>query len=88
MPSCVTLMERQENTQRLASGFSDAVTVAGKTGTIPFVRNEAGVVTYPDGRRYAVAVFTRSDSLAERNPAIDAAIGTSARLAVEGLRRP
>jgi beta-lactamase class A len=82
------LMERQENTQRLASGFSDAVTVAGKTGTIPLVRNEAGVVTYRDGRRYAVAVFTRSDSLAERNPAIDAAIGTAARLAVEGLRRP
>ena len=81
-------MARQENTQRIASGFGDGATTAGKTGTIPFVRNEAGVVTYPDGRRFAVAVFTRSDSLADRNPALDAAIGQAARLAVEGLRRP
>jgi hypothetical protein len=31
-------------------------------------------------------VFTRSDSLADRNPALDAAMGRAARLAVEGLR--
>ena len=82
------VMARQENTQRIASGFGDGdgVTTAGKTGTIPFVRNEAAVVSYPDGRRFAVAVFTRSDSLADRNPAVDAAIGRAARLAVEGLR--
>jgi beta-lactamase class A len=81
-------MTRQENTQRLASGFGDAIEVAGKTGTIPFVRNEAGVVTYPDGRGYAVAVFTRSESRAERDAPVDAAIGAAARLAVEALRRP
>ena len=81
-------MARRENTQRLASGFGGEVQVAGKTGTIPFVRNEAGVVTCPDGRRFAVAVFTRSESLAERNPAVDAAIGQAARLAVEALRSP
>ena len=81
-------MGRRENTQRLASGFDAEIGVAGKTGTIPFVRNEAGVVTYSDGRGYAVAVFTRSDSLAERNPSVDAAIGQAGRLAVEALRRP
>jgi beta-lactamase class A len=79
-------MGRRENTQRLASGFDATITVAGKTGTIPFVRNEAGVVTYPDGRRYAVAVFTRSDSLTARNAPLDAAIGQAGRLAVEALR--
>ena len=79
-------MARQENTQRIAAGFGDGVTTAGKTGTIPFVRNEAAVVSYPDGRRFAVAVFTRSDSLADRNPAVDAAMGRAARLAVEALR--
>lgn len=52
-------MGRRENIQRLASGFDATITVAGKTGTIPFVRNEAGVVTYPDGRRYAVAAIAR-----------------------------
>jgi beta-lactamase class A len=81
------VMARQENTQRIAAGFGDGVTTAGKTGTIPFVRNEAAVVSYPDGRRFAVAVFTRSDSLADRNPAVDAAMGRAARLAVEALRR-
>jgi beta-lactamase class A len=79
-------MARRENTQRLASGFGGEIQVAGKTATIPFVRNEAGVVTYPDGRRFAVAVFTRSESLAQRNPAVDAAIGQAGRLAVESLR--
>lgn len=82
------VMARQQNTQRLASGFADgAIMIAGKTGSIPFVRNEAGVVSYPDGRRYAVAVFTRSDSTASRNPVIDAAIGQAAWLAVQSLSR-
>ncbi len=81
-------MGRQENTQRLASGFDAAVQVAGKTGTIPFVRNEAGVVAYPDRRRYAVAVFTRSDAMTDRNPAIDAAIGRAAQLAVAAICAP
>jgi beta-lactamase class A len=80
-------MARRANTQRLASGFGAEIDVAGKTGTIPFVRNEAGVVTYPDGRHYAVAVFTRSDSRAARNAPVDAAIGHAGRLAVEALRR-
>ena len=81
-------MARQENTQRLAAGFGHPIEVAGKTGTLPFVRNEAGVVTYPDGRHYAVAVFTRPESRAARNPSVDAAMATAARLAVEALRRP
>lgn len=80
-------MGRRENTQRLASGFGAEIEVAGKTGTIPFVRNEAGVVTYPDGGRYAVAVFTRSDARTARNAPVDAAIGQAARIAVEALRR-
>lgn len=71
---------------RLASGFpEDGVKVSGKTGTLPFWRNEAGVVEYPDGRRYAVAVFTRSHALSEKDPAADAVIGRAARAAVDEL---
>lgn len=81
------IMAEQIWPHRLSSGFPDGVTVAAKTGTLPAVRNEAGVVTYPDGRAYAVAVFTRAASLAQRQPAIDAAIGTAGRLAVEQLRQ-
>lgn len=74
---------------RLSSGFPyDDVLVSGKTGTLLIVRNEVGVVEYPDGGRYAVAVFTRSLLPIAVLPQADAVIGTAARLAVEALRRP
>ena len=79
-------MAQQIWPHRLTSGFPNGVSVAAKTGTVPGIRNEAGVVTYPDGRQYAVAVFTRANDLAERRPEVDASIGRSARLAVEHLR--
>ncbi|MFE3323378.1 serine hydrolase [Streptomyces sp. NPDC059176] len=74
---------------RMASGFPfDDVHVAGKTGSLPTLRNEVGVVEYPDGGRYAVAVFTRSASTAALLPAADAVIGSAARIAVDTLRMP
>ncbi|GHJ43578.1 serine hydrolase [Catellatospora sp. TT07R-123] len=83
------LLSLQVWPHRLASGFPfDDVRVAGKTGTLPTVRNEIGVVEYPDGGRYAIAVFTRSASTALMLPRADAVIGTVARTAVEHLRRP
>ncbi len=82
-----SMMARQIWPHRLSSGFASDVTVAAKTGTLPAVRNEAGVVAFPDGRRFAVAVFTRAHTLAERQPAVDAAIGEAGRLAVDHLRK-
>ncbi|TDD90147.1 serine hydrolase [Actinomadura darangshiensis] len=74
---------------RLSSGFPyDDVVVSGKTGTLPTLRNEVGAVEYPDGARYAVAVFTRSLLPTAVLPQADAVIGTAARMAVEALRRP
>ncbi|HEY7071014.1 MAG TPA: serine hydrolase, partial [Acidimicrobiales bacterium] len=71
---------------RLASGFpADDVAVAGKTGTLPPLRSEVGVVELPGGRRYAAAVFTRSRRASLSDPGADAAIGHAARLAVEHL---
>jgi beta-lactamase class A len=81
-----SIMAQQIWPHRLSCGFDSDVQIAAKTGTLPAVRNEAGVVSYPDGRQYAVAVFTRAESLAERQPAVDAAIGTAARIAVDHLR--
>ncbi len=72
---------------RLASGFPfDDVHVAGNTGSLPTLRNEVGVVEYPDGGRFAVAVFTRTAHTAAVLPAADAVIGTAARIAVDALR--
>ncbi|WP_166353122.1 serine hydrolase [Phytoactinopolyspora limicola] len=72
---------------RLTSGFpDDTITVSGKTGTLSHVRNEVGVVEYPDGGRYAVAVYLRLPGREFRNPVADAVIGRAARLAVDHLR--
>jgi beta-lactamase class A len=79
------VMAEQIWPHRLSSGFDGEVTVAAKTGTLPAIRNEAGVVTLPGGRAFAVSVFTRAGSLAGRLPAVDAAIGRAARLAVDHL---
>jgi beta-lactamase class A len=82
-----SLMSHQVTAHRLASGFpANDVVVAGKTGTLPAVRNEAGVISYPDGRRFVAAIFTRAETLTDRQPAIDTAIGSAAALAVEHLR--
>lgn len=57
------VLNKQVWPHRLASGFPyDDVDVSGKTGTLPTLRSEVGVVEYPDGGRYAVAVFTRAFS--------------------------
>jgi beta-lactamase class A len=72
---------------RLTSGFpDDDVRVSGKTGTLSHVRNEVGVVEYPGGATYAVAVFLRLPGRELRNPVADGVIGTAARIAVEHLR--
>lgn len=82
------LMGEQLTRHRLASGFSPDVTVAAKSGGLMgLVRNEAGVVTYPDGTAYAVAVFTRAAPESQVDPAaVDAGIGTVARALVDELR--
>ncbi|QIS12865.1 serine hydrolase [Nocardia arthritidis] len=80
------IMHRQIWPHRLSSGFGDEVLIGAKTGTLPFVRNEAGVLTFPDEKRYAVAIFTVAAQANLRAPAIDAAIGSAARIAVDALR--
>lgn len=81
------LMARQMFWTRLPSGFPPQVRVTAKTGTLPGLHIEAGVAEYPDGGRYAIAVFARSRRLASRRIDVDLAMGEAARAAVEELRR-
>ena len=81
-----TLMSRQLTRHRIASGFRPPVSVAAKSGSLlGVVRNEIGVITYPDGRQYAAAVFTRSQPGSD-DAAISQAIGTVTAWAVGALR--
>jgi beta-lactamase class A len=89
-PACAEvrrLMGLQVTRDRLAAGFPAEVRVAAKSGSwLRVVRNEVGVAEYPDGRRYAIAVFTRTPATHARRPDVDRAIGDAARAAVESLR--
>ncbi|MEV0528839.1 serine hydrolase [Streptomyces sp. NPDC050439] len=89
-PACAEvrdLMSRQVWQHRLVSGFPEnGVRIAGKTGTDFAIRNEAGVVQYPDGKRYAVGVFLRSKRPTDRQPRADRAIGRTARAVIDHLR--
>jgi beta-lactamase class A len=80
------LMSVQANWHRLAAAFRPEVRVWAKSGSLPLLRNEIGVATYPDGGSYAVAVCTEVGTLVERRPDVDHAIGDAARLALESLR--
>ncbi|MEU7871845.1 serine hydrolase [Dactylosporangium sp. NPDC049140] len=79
------LMARQLSWTRLRSGFPAEVRVAGKTGTLPGLAMEIGVAEYPDGGRYAIAVFVTGGGRAPRIE-VDTALGRAAAAAVSELR--
>jgi len=75
---------------RLALGFADTagVSVAGKGGRIPgIILTDAGVITFPDRHRYAVAVFTRAHRAFDGELASYQLIGTIAATAIARLQR-
>ena len=81
-------MSHQLVQARIASGFDTPVKVAAKSGALlKVVRNEIGVVTYPDESAFAIAIFTRKQP---GNPldgaGVDVAIGQAARSLVEQIR--
>lgn len=83
-----SVMSSQVFTARLRSGFPYGdVNVAGKTGTLGAIRNEAGVIEFPGGDAFAVAVFTKAARADALLPKADAAIGLAARAAIAELRR-
>jgi beta-lactamase class A len=83
-------MAQQLCQARIAGAFPYPPWVGAKSGSLlPNVVNEAAVVDYLDGRRYAVAVFTRQPvgppPGSRPRGAVGRAIGEAARLAVEHL---
>ncbi|MFJ5924589.1 serine hydrolase [Kitasatospora sp. NPDC092948] len=79
------VMANQLTRHRIGSGFRPPVRVAAKSGSLlGVVRNEIGVVSFPDGRQYAAAVFTRSP-LGSDDAAISRAIGAATARAVNIL---
>ena len=80
------LMGQQLTQHRLAAAFPPPVTVAAKSGSlVGVVRNEVGVIEYPDGRIYCAGVLARSRQPWENTAAINAVIGAAAATAIEQL---
>ncbi|MDA0185663.1 class A beta-lactamase-related serine hydrolase [Solirubrobacter phytolaccae] len=70
---------------RIAAGFLEPDwRTATKSGTLPGLRNDIGVVER-DGRRHAVAISVRAAEGASPTPGDDALLGRLARLAVDAL---
>jgi beta-lactamase class A len=82
-------MAAQVTRHRLAAAFPADVTVSAKSGSLlGVVRNEIGVAEYPDGARYAIAVFTRAAEPFRDENGINVAIGRAAARAVASLHTP
>ena len=79
-------MAQQLTRDRLAAAFPPPVDVAAKSGGLVGVfRHEIGTITFPDGRRYFVAVFTRKIKDTATPPDINRAIGQAAAKAIDEL---
>jgi beta-lactamase class A len=77
------LMRHQPTKHRLAAAFPLPVRVSAKSGSlVGVIRNEIGVIEYPDGRGYAAAVFAQAHRPWQDDAAINAAIGTTAAAAI------
>ncbi|WP_421932984.1 serine hydrolase [Phenylobacterium sp.] len=89
-PACATLREvmGQQVTRRLEPAVPDGGTLAAKSGGLfGRVRNEIGVIGWPDGGRYAVAVFTRAHQPFAGAAAINAEMARAVKLGVEAVRQ-
>jgi beta-lactamase class A len=74
-------------TRRLGAAVPDGGTLAAKSGGLfGRVRNEIGVIGFPDGDRYAVAVFTSAPVPFTGGTAIEAAMAAAVGIAIDAIR--
>jgi beta-lactamase class A len=86
--SCANLRHvmGQQVSTRLGRYLPDKASLASKTGTFTgWIRNEAGVVRFQDGRSYAAAFFTHSHEMFKGGRAIEREMGRAATAAVNAL---
>ena len=60
-----TMSRTRTGTERLKGLLPRGTPVAHKTGTLGGVANDVGIITLPDGRRFAIAVYTKSSTTSE-----------------------
>jgi beta-lactamase class A len=81
------LMSQQLTRHRLAAAFPPPARVSGKSGSlVGVIRNEIGVIEYPDGRGYSAAIFSQARQPWQNDAAINAAIGSTAAAAIDVIQ--
>jgi beta-lactamase class A len=81
-------MTRSHNPVRLASGLPPGVVVAHKTGTMPGVFNDVGIITSADGKHHiAIAIFTKKEGEQDEGLALRV-VGQIARGVYDRLTQP
>lgn len=73
---------------RIATAFpaDSGITYTGKGGGPGLINNDAGIITYPDGHRYAIAVLTRARTAFAGENRTDLQLGRIAVTAATQLR--
>lgn len=87
-PACAMLRDvmGQQVTRRLEAAVPDGGALAAKSGALfGRIRNEVGVITWPDGSRYAVAVFTHAHAPFAGAAAINTQMARAVKLGIESL---
>jgi beta-lactamase class A len=87
--ACAWLREALHNqvARRMEGAVPDGGRLAAKSGSfLGRVRNEVGVITYPDNAAYAFAVFTRAHAPWVGTAAINAAMAQTVKRAIDALR--
>ena len=77
----------QQVSRRMTPATPSGGQLAAKSGGLfGFVRNEVGVITYPDGEPYAFAVFTQAHVRFDNEAGINAAMAASVNASISRLR--
>ena len=83
----VKWLTESRNPQRIRNGLPAGATLAHKTGTMPGVMNDVGIITSPDGGHHiALVVFTKN-ARSEEGDARGIGIAAIARAVYEDLMR-
>lgn len=80
------MTETTTGSKRIKSILPVGATLAHKTGTMPGVANDVGIITLQDGKHVIVAIFTKGESAAP-SADIEVAIAATAQRALKELTR-
>jgi hypothetical protein len=80
---CVQSLDGTQEVAVEAGRPAVSASVSVKSGSlVGVIRNEIGVIEYPDGRGYAAAVFAQAHRPWQNDAAINVAIGAAAAAAI------